>query len=85
MVQADDHGPTRDFNARGQAAPDATGDWTATLVIGDDHGSQWQAATTLAVVRGGPNRLYVGFVGLLMGGSVTYGAIQRRRLRPYGR
>jgi len=66
------------FDARGKAVINTPGTWTIAVDI-TGHGGTQSAQTSVDVVRGGPSRLYLGFTGLLIGGSITYGVAQRRR------
>ena len=70
-----DYGHDADgYQARGKVKLDATGTWTADLSI--------NGATEkihFNVEQGGPNRLFLGVAGAVMGGSMIYGAIERGR------
>lgn len=85
---SDDHGSAERENGgyvgRGSARLDATGTWKARLLIRDPNGEVMTAEMALDVVDGGPNPIYLGTTGLLIGGSLLYGATQRRR-QPNGR
>ncbi|MFZ5827522.1 MAG: hypothetical protein ACOY94_24735 [Bacillota bacterium] len=80
----DDHGARDDhgddghddgaYQARGKMKLSTTGTWTAVLSI--DGATE---KTMFEVEQGGPNRLFLGVAGSLMGGSMIYGAIERRR------
>lgn len=74
----DDHGGGEvDANAsqlRGKAVLKEIGAWKAVLTI--DGVSE---AFTFDVVQGGPNRLFVGFAGSVMGGAILFGIVERRR------
>lgn len=67
------------YLARGSASLPVPGTWTARLVIRDPHGEEVVGVTPLTAVEGGPNRLYLGFTGSLIFGSMVFGLIQRRR------
>lgn len=78
----DAHGdspPENGYLARGKVRLNATGTWTAQLEVTDAQGASTAVEFPLQVKQGGPNTLYVSFSGLLMGGTVVYGWIQRRR------
>ena len=80
-AQADDgHGDkTEAYVARGSVSVPSTGLWTARLSIRDEHGEEMVGETQVQVSEGGPNRLYLGFTGGLIFGSMLFGLIQRRR------
>lgn len=91
----DDHGAATDahgastsgaasLNTRGTALLDQTGEWTAILEI-EGHEGTLSAEAPFVVEEGGPNRLYLTFTGLLMGGTMVYGAIARRTNARNGR
>jgi hypothetical protein len=67
------------FVARGAARLPATGAWRAVLTAGDGRGKPLTGELALTVTTGGPNLLFLGFLGVLSGGSVLYGWIRRRR------
>jgi hypothetical protein len=67
------------YLARGQANLPSTGRWIAHLSMRGQRGEIFTGQAPLEVVEGGPNRLYLGATGLLMGGSLLFGLIQRRR------
>ena len=67
------------FVARGAAKLPATGAWRAVLTAGDGRGKPLTGELALTVTTGGPNLLFLGFLGVLSGGSVLYGWIRRRR------
>jgi hypothetical protein len=73
------------FTGRGLARLDATGAWTATVRIRDASGQALLASAQVNVVDGGPNPLYLATTGLLIGGSLLFGMIQRRRELVRGR
>jgi len=73
----DEHAQPASYNARGKAELASTGTWTAVLKIEDAQGRTHEARGTFDAVKGGPSRFYLGFTGLLMGASVTYGAVVR--------
>lgn len=77
----DAHGAaeTAVYHGRGKAVLPMAGTWTVRVTAGD------VAETTLQATAGGPNKLFVSFTGLLMGGFMAYGAIQRRRQQTSGR
>jgi hypothetical protein len=77
----DAHGPdiVTGFAARGTARVPATGAWRAVLTAGDGHGPPMTGELALAVTSDGPSLLYLGFLGVLSGGSVLYGWVHRRR------
>lgn len=59
---------------RGTAKVGATGLWKAELQVGGE-----KATDEVKVVENGPSGLFLGATGLAMGGTIIYGAIQRRR------
>jgi hypothetical protein len=67
------------FVARGAAKLPATGAWRAVLTASDGRGKPLTGELALTVTTDGPNPLFLGFLGLLSGGSVLYGWIRRRR------
>ncbi|HYF93695.1 MAG TPA: hypothetical protein VD969_15885 [Symbiobacteriaceae bacterium] len=84
-AQADQHGdePAESESPvwfRGKASVPTTGTWKAQLEIGGA-----KATDELKVVGNGPSPLYLAFTGVIMGGTITYGAIQRRRQSQTGR
>lgn len=86
---ADSHGTTggdahgggqgEEFVARGSVKLDTTGTWKAKLEIRDMDGQAMTAETLLEANYGGPNRIYLAFVGSLIGSSTLYGVVQRSR------
>jgi hypothetical protein len=66
------------YAVRGVVRLPATGPWRAVLTAGDGHGAPLTGELTLDVGTDGPNPLYLGFLGLLTGGSVLYGWTRRR-------
>lgn len=62
------------YQVRGKAVLEETGTWTAVVTI-DGASEEFK----FEVVRGGPNRVYVGVTGSVMGAALVYGAIGRRR------
>jgi hypothetical protein len=81
----DDHGSAKNggtgeaFMARGGVRLPVTGTWRAELLIRDDHGDLLAGEVSVAAVDGGPNPIYLATTGSLIGGSLLFGAIQRRR------
>lgn len=76
----DGHGDKAEaYMARGSVSVPSTGTWTARLSIRDAHGDEMVGETRVEVSEGGPNRLYLGFTGSLIFGSMLFGLIQRRR------
>ncbi|MCC6178474.1 MAG: hypothetical protein IT305_24475, partial [Chloroflexi bacterium] len=67
------------YLARGSVSLPSTGTWVARLVIRDPHGDEVFGETPLAVTEGGPSKVYLGFTGSLIFGSMLFGLIQRRR------
>ena len=67
------------YMARGSVSVPSKGTWTARLSIRDAHGDEMIGETQVEVTEGGPNRLYLGFTGSLIFGSMLFGLIQRRR------
>lgn len=67
------------FLARGEARLSMTGTWTARLEVWDEHGEPTRTEVSVPVVPGSPNPYYMGFTGTLIGGSLLYGTINRRR------
>lgn len=65
---------------RGKAVVSATGTWKAQLLVNGD-----KATDELKVVDNGPDPFYLAATGLAMGGTIIYGAIQRRRQPQEGR
>jgi hypothetical protein len=55
------------------------GTWKAILAIGADHGDTLQAEAPFEVTYGGPNRVFVASSGLIIIGSILYGALNKRR------
>jgi hypothetical protein len=66
------------YAVRGVVSLPATGPWRAVLTAGDGHGAPLTGELALDVGTDGPNPLYLGFLGLLTGGSVLYGWTRRR-------
>jgi hypothetical protein len=66
------------YAARGKADLNATGSWHLVVEI-TGHDQKEAAEAHVEVVQGGPNGAYLGFTGLLMGGTFIYGVVQRRR------
>lgn len=66
------------YNARGKAQLNQTGHWTAVLVIDGVPEGKLTAKAPFEVEQGGPNRIFLAFSGLLMGGTMIYGAVNRR-------
>ncbi|MFZ5826393.1 MAG: hypothetical protein ACOY94_19035 [Bacillota bacterium] len=62
------------YQARGKVKLSMTGTWTAVLSIDGA-----REKIEFEVEQGGPNRIFLGVAGSLMGGSMIYGAIERRR------
>jgi len=67
------------YHGRGKAVLPATGTWTVRLHAGEVAETQLEATTS------GPNSIFVASTGLLMGGFMIFGAIQRRRQQTHGR
>jgi hypothetical protein len=67
------------FVARGAARLPVTGAWRAVLTADDGRGAPLTGELALNVTTDGPNPLFLGFLGVLSGGSVLYGWIRRRR------
>jgi len=67
------------FVARGAARLPVAGAWHAVLTADDGRGAPLTGELALTVTTDGPNRLFLGFLGGLSGGSVLYGWIRRRR------
>lgn len=59
---------------RGKAAVPAAGIWKAQLEV-----NGVTATDEIKVVTNGPSRFYLAVTGVTMGGTILYGAIQRRR------
>jgi hypothetical protein len=66
------------YAVRGVVTLPATGTWRAVLTAGNGHGAPLTGELPLDVGTDGPNRLFLGFLGFLTGGSVLYGWIRRR-------
>lgn len=77
-----DHGDGAEeavYHGRGKAVLPTTGTWTVRLHAGEVAETQLDATTS------GPNQIFVASTGLLMGGFMLYGAIQRRRQQTPGK
>lgn len=73
------------FNARGRVRLDQIGEWTAILEIDGVPEGKLTARAPFTVERGGPNQIFLSVAGLLMGGTMIYGAINRRSIAEKGR
>ena len=73
------HSQSETYLARGSVSLPSTGRWTARLVVRDPHGGETIGEVPVQVVQGGPSRLYLGFTGTLIFGSMLFGMIRRRR------
>jgi hypothetical protein len=69
------------YAVRGVVRLPATGPWRAVLTAGDGHGGPLTGELALDVGTDSPSPLYLGFLGLLTGGSVLYGWTRRRLAR----
>jgi len=69
------------FLGRGVVTLPTTGVWNAIVRIGKGHESPLEAEAAIDTVDGGPNPLYLGATGSLIGGSLLYGAVERQRRR----
>lgn len=67
------------YNARGKVRLSETGEWKLIFALTDDHGAVTRSEAHVPVEQGGPNRLFLAVTGSLMGGTMIYGAIERRR------
>jgi hypothetical protein len=67
------------YAVRGTARLPSTGAWRALVTVSDGQGPSLSGELPIDAIEDGPNPLYLGLVGLLTGGSVLYGVIQRRR------
>ena len=67
------------YLARGTVSLPSAGAWTVRLVVLDPHGVETAGETPVKAIQGGPSRLYLGFTGTLIFGSMLFGMIQRRR------
>jgi hypothetical protein len=76
---------TASYNVRGKVAINQSGTWKLVLEGKDEHGAAIKAEAAVNAEYGGPNRVYLGFTGLLMFGSIAYGAVNRRRQPAGGR
>lgn len=74
----DDH-EQASFNVRGKAVITEPGAWRFVLDAQDHHGETLKAEASVDAEQGGPSRVYLGVTGLIMAGSITYGAVNRRR------
>ena len=70
---------TETYLARGTVSLPSTGTWNARLVIRDPDGEEVVGEMPITVTEGGPSKLYLGFTGSLIFGSMLFGLIQRRR------
>lgn len=77
-AEADDHAAAG-YNVRGKVSVPTTGHWKVVVELKDAHGVAASAQAEVEVERGGPSRVYLGFTGLLMGGTAVYSLIERRR------
>jgi hypothetical protein len=57
---------------------DQPGTWQVTVTVAGDPAGQQSTTIPVTVVDGSPNRVYLGATGLIMTGTVLYGAIHRR-------
>jgi hypothetical protein len=73
------HRESETYLARGSVSIPSTGRWTARIVVRDPHGAESVGETPVTVAQGGPSRLYLGFTGTLIFGSMLFGMIRRRR------
>jgi hypothetical protein len=73
-----DSGSAEGFNARGKVSLNATGTWHVVVEVAG-HDQKQSAEAHADVVDNGPNRVYLGFTGFLMGGTFLYGIVERRR------
>jgi hypothetical protein len=82
MTETTGHGTdtaSQTFTARTDVKFPEGGTWKAVLVLEADHGDKLQAEAPFEVTYGGPNRVFVASSGIIMVGSMLYGAVQRRR------
>lgn len=62
------------YQVRGKVVLDQTGTWEASLTI-----EGLTERFSFDVIQGGPNRLFLGVSGSVMGGALIYGIVERRR------
>lgn len=82
--EVDDPDHAHGFLGYGVARVDVAGVWLAQFEIRDPQGRALSAATRLDAVDTSPNPVYLGASGLVIGGSLLMGVLQRRR-RPDAR
>jgi hypothetical protein len=81
-AQSGHHGgslPVGGYLARGRVKLDQPGTWQLTVTVTGDPAGKQAATIPVTVVDGSPNRVYLGATGLIMTGTVLYGALHRRR------
>lgn len=79
-AEADPHAAAG-YAVRGKARISEAGPWKLLLQLTDSHGTAVEAEADLAAEQGGPSRLYLALTGGLMGTTMIYGAVERRRQR----
>lgn len=67
------------FLARGSVRLPAAGTWAAHVTVNLPDGDPVSAIIPIEVTPGGPHSGFITISGLLMGGSITVGFLQRRR------
>ncbi|MGE5673589.1 MAG: hypothetical protein ACM3XM_06830 [Mycobacterium leprae] len=67
------------YHVRGTAVLNETGPWTGTVTADDPNQGLVHNDFTFTVVQGGANRWYLGFTSVLMGGSLAFGVVEKRR------
>jgi len=83
---ADDHGTASGtYTVRGKASLPTAGPWQVMVAITQAGEAPESAEAMLDAEYGGPHPLYLTGAGALMGGSVLYGVIQKRRIPINGR
>ena len=75
----DTAGQGETFNARTTVDFPEGGTWKAVLVVEASHDDILQAEAPFEVTYGGPNRVFVASSGLIIVGSILYGALNKRR------
>lgn len=72
-------GAATTFLGRGAITLPGTGVWHAIVRVGAHDEIPLEAEAAIETVDGSPNPLYLGATGSLIGGSLVYGAVERRR------
>ncbi|HEU5315157.1 MAG TPA: hypothetical protein VFX49_03550, partial [Chloroflexota bacterium] len=67
------------FLGRGVVRVPTTGVWNAVVRIGTGDEVPLEGEAAIQTVDGGPNPLYLGATGSLIGASLLYGAVERQR------